>query len=99
MGATLSSVSQICQDKQIRRFWGTNFQIMMLIEILLLFGKPEEDEDEGRDAHDKGIEQVGNDGKGGDAGKGRAHEQLCAVWQDALDDAGRGVKQAGGAGG
>ena len=65
---------------------------------LFLSGDAKDDEGEGRDAHDKGIEEVGDDGKGGDAGKGRAHEELGTIGEDALDDAGGGVEEAGGAG-
>ena len=49
------------------------------------------------EAEECGIEEIGYDADGADAGKAGGHEQLCAVGQDALYAATGGIQEAGAA--
>ena len=49
------------------------------------------------EAEEGGIEEIGYDADGADAGKAGCHEQLCAVRQDALYAATGGIQEAGAA--
>ncbi len=60
-------------------------------------GGREEDGSEGDEAEGEGVVEVADDGGGADACEAGGHQQLRAVRDQPLDEAGEGVKDAGNA--
>ena len=54
-----------------------------------------EDGGEGDEAEGEGIVEIADDGDGGNAREAGGHQHLGAVGDDALDEAGEGVEEAG----